>query len=573
MTNVFMDSLVAKIRDSKTTISNAEWICENTTLQGKPYSFKNHEFQIGIVNDTFPRICTIKTSQIGLTECSSRKTLAFLARNTGTRCMYSFPDIRLRNNNSKTRFGPMIRDAFPPKASDIRSTELYQINSSFLYMASCSESDATSNPVDMLVLDELDLCDSELSVLLGSRLQHSQWKIRETLSTPTFSDYGIDAEYKTSDQRQYVYKCEHCNNVFVPQYDLKHVYFPNMPKDVEDLVFDVSPDIAAILDYENSYVRCPNCLKPINPADASRREWVAKYPERSNIKHGYQLLPFSSGLLSIKYLVTTVAEGIAKNQARRVINTTLGETYNGGDSRLTASEIEKCFVTPKCPEIPKDKPIFFGLDMGMGCHLTIVSADGGEVLKFEVIPQEKVEERITDLLENYNVINGMIDRAPFIPTAYKLRDISDGRVFPVVYSENNKRAVPYKEVTGDIAYYQVDRTLALDAVTEAVRSGKIKFYGYTNQHDVIVTHLMDMVRDDTDEKIRYRKLHGTDHYYHSLGYALTAVYLKQMSDAMSDAPTESVVGFMGVEQKPLDCYDILSYSCGSSNHHRILSRR
>ena len=277
--------------------------------------------------------------------------------------------------------------------------------------------------------------------------------------------------------------------------------------------------------------------------------------------------------MSIKYLVTTVAEGIAKNQARRVINTTLGETYNGGDSRLTASEIEKCFVTPKCPEIPKDKPIFFGLDMGMGCHLTIVSADGGEVLKFEVIPQEKVEERITDLLENYNVINGMIDRAPFIPTAYKLRDISDGRVFPVVYSENNKRAVPYKEVTGDIAYYQVDRTLALDAVTEAVRSGKIKFYGYANQHDVIVTHLMDMVRDDTDEKIRYKKLRGTDHYYHSLGYALTAVYLKQMSDAMTDAPTESVVGFMGVEQKPLDCYDILSYSGGSSNHHRILSRR
>ena len=82
-----------------------------------------------------------------------------------------------------------------------------------------------------------------------------------------------------------------------------------------------------------------------------------------------------------------------------------------------------------------------------------------------------------------------------------------------------------------------------------------------------------MVRDDSNEKVRYVKLKGNDHYYHSLGYALTAVYLKQMSDAMSDAPTESVVGFMGVEQKPLDCYDILSYSSGSSNHHRILSRR
>lgn len=574
MTNAFLESLAAKIRDSKTKISNAEWICDNTTIGGKAFSFKNHEFQIGIVNDSFPNICTVKTSQVGLTECTVRKTIAFLARNRGVRAMYAFPNLLLRNNNAKTRIAPILREDFPPKSGDVRSSELYQLDSSFLYMASCSEADATSNPVDMLVVDELDLlADLEMYVLLASRLQHSQWKIRETLSTPTFTDFGIDAEFKTSDQRQFVYKCEHCNNIFVPQYDLKHVYIPNLPKDVEDLVFDVSPDVAAILDYENSYVRCPKCLKAIDPADASRREWVAEYPERSNIKHGYQLLPFSSGLLSIKYLVTTVAEGIAKNQARRVINTTLGQTYNSSDNRLDVSDIEKCFVTPKVPDIPKDKPIFFGLDMGMGCHLTIVSADGAEVLKFEVIPQDKVQERIEHLLSNYNVIFGLMDRAPFIPTAYALRDFSEGRAFPVIYSENNKRAVPYKEVTGDIAYYNVDRTLALDAVSEAIRSGRIKFYGYQNQHDIILTHLRDMVRDDTTDKVRWQKLHGNDHYFHSLGYALTAVYLKQMNDALSDAPTGVYVGFNGVSQKPLDCYDILSYSSGSSNNHRILSRR
>ena len=232
----------------------------------------------------------MKTSQIGLTECSVRKTIAFLARNV-SRAMYAFPNLLLRNNNAKTRIAPILREDFPPKAGDVRSSELYQINSSFLYMASCSEADATSNPVDMLVLDELDLADQEIVVLLASRLQHSQWKVRETLSTPTFTDFGIDAEFKTSDQRQFVYKCEHCNNIFVPQYDLEHVYIPNLPKEVEDLVFDVSPDVAAILDYDNSYVRCPKCLKAIDPADASRREWVAEYPERSNIKHGYQLLP------------------------------------------------------------------------------------------------------------------------------------------------------------------------------------------------------------------------------------------------------------------------------------------
>lgn len=559
MKNSFLESLVTKIKDSKSNQSNAEWICENTTLGGKKYSFKNHEFQIGIVNDTFPRICTVKTSQIGLTECTIRKTLCFLSRNVA-RAMYAFPNLLLRNNNAKTRIAPILRDDFPPKNGDIRSSELFQLNSSFLYMASCSEADATSNPVDMLILDELDLADQEIAVLLTSRLQHSAWKIQEYLSTPTFADFGIDAEFKTSDQRQYMYKCEHCNNFFVPKYDLNCVYIPNMPKDVEDLVFDVSPEIASVLDYSNSYVRCPKCLKPINPGDHTRREWVATYPERSNVKHGYKLLPFSSGLLSIKYLVTTVSEGIAKNQARRVINTTLGDVYSDSNTRLEISDIEKCFVTPKIPDIPKDKPIFFGLDMGMGCHLTIVSEDGSEVLRFEVVPQDSVIERISDLLTNYNVIGGMVDRGPFIPTSYELRDISDGKVYPVVYAENNKRVSPFKDVDGKISYYNVDRTMALDAVSEAVRHEKIKFYGYLNQHDTIVSHLRDMVRDDGSEKVRYIKLSGNDHYFHSLAYALTAVYLKRLNSVLNPESPNTSLFFGGQEQKPVDCYDILAYN-------------
>lgn len=571
--NVFLDSLVCKIRDSKRSASMADWISENTSIAGKKFSFRGHEFQIDIANDMCPNLSVLKLSQMGITEILIRKTLAFLARNNGTRAMYSFPTDLLKKANAKSRMKFLLTNDFPARPDDVRSTDLMQIQDSFLYVASCSEADATSNPVDMLVIDELDLSDMEIVSLFNSRIQHSQWKIRQRISTPTFTDFGIAAEFEAGDQRQYFATCPHCNNKFVPQYDLEHVYIPNLPKDVEDLVFDISPETAAILDYDNSYVRCPKCLKPIDPGDPTGREWVATYPERSSTHHSYQILPFSSGLLSIKYLVTTVAEGIAKNQARRVINTTLGKTYNSSDNRLDIADIEKCFVTPKVPDIPKDKPIFFGLDMGMGCHLTIVSADGGEVLRFEVIPQDKVQERIEHLLANYNVIFGLMDRAPFIPTAYALRDFSEGRAYPVVYSENNKRAVPYKEVTGDIAYYNVDRTLALDAVSEAVRSGRIKFYGYQNQHDIILTHLRDMVRDDTTDKVRWQKLHGNDHYFHSLGYALTAVYLKQMNDALSDAPTGVCVGFNGISQKPLDCYDILSYSGGSSNNHRILSRR
>ena len=215
MQNVFIDALVSKIRDSKKSESNAEWICENTTLGGRPFSFKNHEFQIGIVNDTHDRIVTKKISQVGLSEISIRKTIAFLARYPGVRAMYSFPTSLLKSFNSKSRLKPLITTDFPAKGDEVRSADLYQIDNSFLYVASCSEGDATSNPVDMLVIDELDLSSESNVILLNSRLQHSQWKIREQLSTPTFSDFGIDAAFQAGDQRQYVYKCEHCNNVLL----------------------------------------------------------------------------------------------------------------------------------------------------------------------------------------------------------------------------------------------------------------------------------------------------------------------------------------------------------------------
>lgn len=561
MKNSFLGNLASKIQDSRKKTSVSEWVCENTTLAGKKFSLYRHEFQKAILDDMHPNLSVMKISQVGLTELSLRKAIAFLARNNGTRCMYSFPTMLLKQNNSKTRLKPLISTDFPARPDDVRSSDVYQIGDSFLYMASCSEADATSNPVDALFIDEIDLSDMEIVSLLNSRLQHSQWKIRQRLSTPTFAQFGIDREFQDGDQRQYIFRCPHCNHIFVPQYDLKHVYIPNLPKTVEDLVFDVDVGMAAGLDYENSYVRCPKCLKPIDPGDPTGREWVAKYPERSTNAHSYQILPFSSGLLSIKYLVMTVAEGISKNQARRVINTTLGQTYSDSSTRLETADIERCFVSPKKPEIGKDTPVFFGLDMGMGCHLTVVSSDGHEVLWFEVVPQDKVEERIKELLDNYNVIGGIMDRAPFIPTAYAIRDYSEGRAFPCVYSQNNKRAVPYKEIDGSVTYYNVDRTMSLDAVAEGIRSKKLKFFGYGEFHDTIVTQLRDMFRDDTpDTQPKWVKMSGNDHFFHSLGYALTAVYLKTMNDLMAETNPNTSLFFGGQEQKPVDCYDILSYN-------------
>lgn len=572
--NMFFKELVHQIQDEKRESSMSEWICENTTLAGKKFSFKGHEFQIDIANDMHPNITVKKLSQMGITEVMIRKTLGFLVRNNGTRAMYSFPTILLKNNNAKTRMKPLMTSDFPQRTDDVRSTDLMQINDSFLYMASCSEADATSNPVDLLVLDELDLSDPEIVSLYNSRLQHSSWKMKWRLSTPTFASYGIDAAFESSDQRQYFYRCQHCGHWHVPKFDLEHVYIPNLPSGVEDLVFDINPIMAATLDYENSYVCCPKCRKPLDLSDSSEREWVAKFTERSNSHHGYQILPFSSSILSLKYLIQTVSDEVSKNHTRRAMNTILGETYSDGSSRLEVRDIESCFASPSIQDIPEDAPIYLGLDMGVSCHLVVLSENGYDVLRFEIINMENVVDRIKWYLDNFKVVGGMVDRHPFIPTAYGLRDCSEGRISPCVYASSNKRETPVSERDGTIAYYGVDRTMALDAVAEKVRRHEFRFYGYGDLKETIITHLRDMFREDSvEDKPKWVKMQGTDHFFHALGYALTAIHIKRTNDLLDNKNPNLFVDIMGVKKNNLECYDILSYNSTVNGNKRIISRR
>lgn len=566
-TNSIMAELVRAIRRDREREKVSDWVCANTTLGGKPFSLVGHEFQRAILDDEHPDIVITKLSQVGMTECSIRSVIAFLVRNGGTKCLYNFPDLKLKQANSATRIKPIFNTDFPAKSSsEVRSNDTLQLGTSYLYVGSGSESDATSLSVDMLVLDELDLTDTSIVSLMNSRLQHSKFKFKRKLSTPTFSGSGIDSEYRASDQREYFYKCPHCNNWFVPMYDLSCVYIPNLPKETTDLVRDLTSEVVVGLDYENSYVCCPKCRKRIDLSNSDGREWVAKYPERSQNVHGYYIRPFSSNLLSLQYIGKTVADQVKRGDIRRAYNTTLGETYEDGNCRLEPKDIKRCFEDSQVPELSKDKPVFLGLDMGMTCTLTLVANNGSDFVLFEQIPQERIVERIGEILERYNVIGGCVDRMPYTPTACQIRDMSGGRIMPVVFT-GNKRAAPVREVDGSISHYNVDRTACLDAIADKVRNGSVKFYGYGSLQNVIYEHFRAIARDEQPEKAAvWLKLTGEDHFIFSCAYALCANYIKNLNDSLEDLGTpNSVVLLDGLVQNELDNFDLLVYDRAKVN--------
>ena len=567
--NEFLERLKSRIIEGRTNKSIGDWVCENTTFgNGKHFSFTRHKFQKDILNDMHPNMCVKKLSQMGITEISIRKSIAFLSRNPGTNVLYTFPDINMKKRNSQTRFKPIFdRDfALERGSTQIRNNDIMQLGNSFLYVSANVESDATSTPVDMIINDEYDLSDQEFLALVNSRIQHSSFKIKQGFSTPTFDNYGISLEYSTSDQREFWCQCPHCNHWQIPMYNLDNVYIPNLPDSVADLRTDIDPTLAASLDLDNAYVKCAKCGKPLDLGDDAKREWVAKYPERTHSR-GYWIRPFSSDLLSIKYLVTTMADFVKKDQIRRGVNTVLGEEYADKNARLELKDIVECTQDSRILDISKDKPCFVGIDLGVNCHL-VISTNESDVVLFEVVQFDRLLDRLKELDEKYNIVCGAIDRHPQIILSNMVRDWSEKRIYPVVYGQN-RDVEPHTELDGNIDYYTINRTNDLDTIKDLINTHKMKFYGYGNLKSTIIEHLRDMFRDDGEDgaQPRWKKLTGNDHFFHALGYSFVARKMWNVINMTGEIEDRCCIDLVGVSDKnSLYNDNLLSYD---NNKNRI----
>ena len=568
MTNEFLERLVNRIKESEKVTTMGDWICANTTRAGKSFSFKKYPFQKVIADDMHPLVCVKKLSQVGLSEINYRKMVGFLARNRGVTGLYTYPDLTMKKNQAQTRIKPIFDTDFPPRREDIRNNDVMQLGDSFLYISANTESAATSTAIDFIMNDEYDLSNQEFLALVNSRIQGSDYKIKHGFSTPTFAGYGIALEYESSDKREYFIKCEHCGHWQVPLYNRDFVYVPNMPDDVEDFRKDITEGVAAVLDYDNAYVMCERCKKPLGDlSDGSRREWVAEFPDRYT--HGYWVRPFSSAALSLRYLMTTMADFIKKGQIRRGVNTVLGEEYSDSDTRLEKSTIMACMKESKVPEIDKTTPVYLGCDMGLTCHL-VLSTHKKEAIYFATIPQDQIVQTIKDLDKKYNIVYGAIDRYPYTPTSNEIRDYSEGRIFPIEYSYG-KVVEPVNEFDGTVSHYRANRTSALDYVMEGINSGKLEFYGYGNLQNIIVEHLRDMFRDDSvaDKPPVWKKMRGNDHFFHALSYSFIACEIDAAENYKNVDVEERECLFIGGEQKGVYKSNLLEYIPNGGNTHKI----
>jgi hypothetical protein len=306
--------------------------------------------------------------------------------------------------------------------------------------------------------------------------------------------------------------------------------------------------------------------------DDAKREWVARYPERLHSR-GYWVRPFSSDLLSIRYLVTTMADYLKKDNLRRGVNTVLGMEYADSNCRLEREDIVEAFENRNVPPLDKTKECFIGIDIGAYCHVTI-NTNASDVVYFGVIPSYKLMDVLQDLDSKYNIVAGGIDRYPETTLSNAIRDWSKGRIWPMEY-KYGKEIEPVKDANGETSYYRINRTNALDVIKEGINTHRMKFYGYGDYQNIIIEHLRDMYRDDARENTQpmWRKMNGNDHFFHSLAYGFAA---RKIYDYlfMGETDERSVVALSGTELDKNFLYNsnLLQYSRDNIHNKRFIKR-
>lgn len=528
-----IERLRAMVLSRFTASQVPDWLVKHTKIGGRPFSFKNHEYQEVILRDDSQEKVIIKPSQVGLSEISVRTALALANIISPYTLAYTLPTAGFASMFVKTRLDPVI--ATSPYARDALNTavdnsEVKMFGESFLHFRGCAAGNAAiSIPVDHLIHDEVDFSDQEVLSQYESRITHSEYKRKTKLSTPTLPDFGIDAEFKASRRHYNLVKCNHCNNWFIPDY-YKHVRVPGFTDDLRTITKGLLPKIR----WQEAALHCPSCggVPSLQP---EHREFVCENPEENHVAAGFQVSPFDApNIITCPSLIKTSTN---YKRVQDFCNFGLGKAMEDKDASFLKEELEALFVHADQTGHMR----VMGLDLGITNHLMVADVGADDsllIIHAERIPVGSLRTRVAELSLRFNVSVIVSDSQPYTETIIGMQATLQN-LFGAIYvrskavelyttkiqEEDDKKG---KELVRQV---NINRDKAFDALMQDVRNGMVAFC-QTSEKELIVEHMMDMKRgkvfDDSNEIVYTWKKStlGNDHYHHTLLYTYIASRLK-----------------------------------------------
>jgi NAD-dependent SIR2 family protein deacetylase len=483
------------------------WVVNHgVMLDGKQFTFKQHEYLIAPYSDTHPFQVEIKAAQLGLTSHALLRVMHGSRYGKYRGILYLFPSRTDVTELSKSRLDPLIEDNPDTIGQWLRSTDSANVKkvwNSFLYLRGMrSAIGLKSIPVDFIVFDELDEAPQKNIDMAMERMGHSEIGEVLSLSNPTMPDYGIDALFSQTDQQYWLLRCQKCNH----RTNLVDVFMDDPDKalrEVKDRVFRA----------------CQKCGAELNP---SVGEWVAKRPHIKE-KRGRQ---FSQLYSQAK--AAAPANILEKFRTAKAMtnfyNLVIGVAYVDAQNRLSVQEVLNCCGTSGMVSDSKE-PTFMGVDQGDNLHVVIGKRHqkkAGEIIHIgEYAGNRRGGDysnwtQLDELMTRFKVSRCVVDALPETKAARAFAERFPGRVFICFFQERQKGSYQWNEQTMMV---KANRTEAMDASHRELSDGNVVLPRQSEILEEFAKHCHHTAKrleeDEETGEQRYvylSKVGGPDHY-------------------------------------------------------------
>lgn len=516
----------------------ADWITTNTYLSsGKRFSFKNHEFQRRIAEDTSREINVQKSAQLGVSELAMRMAVGMvMIMPTPFAAAYVFPTSGFSTQYSKARFSPIIQNSPLLRSSinseDIDSAELKQfgLGRQLYFKGASSGTSAISTSLSAVYLDEYSYMDQVVAGDFTSRLIHDEHRIKIKFSTPTFLGDPISRSMEESKRWRNMCRCHHCQHVFYPEF-YEHVKIEGFNKHLDEITAENLNKV----NYKTAVIRCPHCgdAPSLQP---EHRFWDCENPSDNHIATGYYLSPFDApNIISTPYLIEA-STGYANKAKFRQFN--LGIPSEDSESGLTEADLD--LIGVEMPSSPFNAHVM-GIDLGIVSHFTVggIGADGRlGIVHMERVPLTKFRERYFQIKAEFRVSITLSDCQPYTDLILSL-SADDPNLFGGVYSSKQgleifevkqREADPDNALRG-LRQVAINRNAAFDQLLADIRGGKV-WVRKTSEWDIFKKHLQDMrrasatLRNGEFTSLWQKSGKAVDHYHHSSNYLAVAAQMR-----------------------------------------------
>jgi len=497
----------------------AQAIYFHKTHENKRISFKNFKYLEALYKDKCHHIVCLKAVQSGVSEF----LIVFAINKTKKgNVFYILPTDLIKFRFVASRFDKSIdfTNYYQENRKNLDSANMKAFfNGIINFIGSNSEANFGEFVAPVIIVDEKNRCNIDNLALAKDRQAKQAMENRYTIevSNPTIIDFGIDIDYKDSDGKVWMNRCD-CGNRFKIDF-FKHVI--TQADDNNYVILDKDFEFGMNRDCN---VICDKCGKAIDRFGDG--EWIAERPKITD-KSGYRYSQLFTSPTPVKDHIKHFITGLKNEREMQVFyNSVLGESYTSSGAKI---QKEMMYIEPYDELDYCKEPCLCGIDVGSDLHVVIGQLTIDKQVRIIKRLKLKTIEDILTLVQVYNIISGVIDSKPEIRLSRQVVTSLKSMFMADYLTESEKDIIDI-----DRKIIKVDRTTSLDGVKEAILLRQIIFPQTENKE--FEDHLESLTRiwqekPNSINNGRYVWVQGNkpDHYFHALNYCLIALRLLVIS--------------------------------------------